>query len=300
MLTFSPFIRKTAVVGVGFLLVFAMPMKGECQEEEGFSYEQLEAFLQKIPETQENIRIGRRLYQEKCVWCHGIDGDGRGAAAMGMGERGNPKPRNFRTAQYKIRSTETGQLPMDEDLFNTLTRGMPGTSMLAWSGLSEEERWQLVYYIKTFSDRFKEETPVPITIDEPGPPTFKNLAKGRWLYHNIECGKCHGPEGRGNGPSAAQIKDSQENPIRVADLNNGGNFIGGNSVIDIYRTLYTGLGGSAMPSFAGTITDDQLWHLTNYVHALSIEDSRVQALRQFWITAPPPLASQSTGSEDIE
>jgi len=42
------------------------------------------------------------------------------------------------------------------------------------------------------------------------------------------------------------------------------------------------LGGSAMPSFDESMDDEQLWHLTNYMHALSVDDPTLFNLRSFW------------------
>src|SRR5436189_155020 len=52
------------------------------------------------------------LYDRYCVACHGVDGDGAGPAAPWL----YPKPRDFVKAQYRWRSTGSGQPPADEDL----------------------------------------------------------------------------------------------------------------------------------------------------------------------------------------
>lgn len=252
-----------------------------------FTYTQETAFASRPPENAENVEVGRRLYEQKCVWCHGTSGRGDGPAALGMGERGNPKPRDLIKANYKIRSTPAGQLSTDEDLFAVLTRGMPGTAMVAWGGLSEEERWQLVYYTKTFSDRFVSEERTPIAIGEAVPATYESLAKGRWLFANLGCVPCHGSEGRGDGLTAASLKDGEGDPLRPRDLNNGVNYRGGNSVRDIYRSLTTGLGG-VMPAFQYVLNDEQRWHLANYVHALSVDDPQLVNLRQYWFAEGQP------------
>src|SRR6266705_5873335 len=62
---------------------------------------------------------GERLYQRYCVGCHGPAGDGAGENAPWI----DPKPRDFTLAVFKCRSTPTGTLPTDEDLFNAMTRG---------------------------------------------------------------------------------------------------------------------------------------------------------------------------------
>ena len=68
---------------------------------------------------------GKTIYEERCTQCHGVDGRGNGAAAPAL----MPRPRDFAAAQYKLRTTETGSLPTDDDLIRTITYGVPGTSM---------------------------------------------------------------------------------------------------------------------------------------------------------------------------
>src|SRR6266550_300318 len=100
------------------------------------------------------------------------------------------------------------------------------------------------------------------------------LKVGRQFYDSIGCRKCHGDQGRGDGPSAPTLKDDADFPIFAADLHQSWRFRGGGSVEDIYRRLRTGLDGTPMPSFADLIdqkflTDEELWRLAQYVRSLS-------------------------------
>ena len=95
---------------------------------------------------------GKVVYERKCAPCHGVKGDGKGAAA----ELLDPKPRDFTSGIYKVR-TSANKVPSDQDLFRLVTNGMPGTSMPGWAVLPEKDRWNVVAYIKTFAaDKFKE------------------------------------------------------------------------------------------------------------------------------------------------
>ncbi len=58
------------------------------------------------------------LYSSKCAICHGADGRGDGVAAYLL----QPKPRNFRTGEFRIVSTEN-QVPTEADLVRTITQG---------------------------------------------------------------------------------------------------------------------------------------------------------------------------------
>jgi len=73
-------------------------------------------------------------YRRFCTGCHGDLGDGEGENAPWL----DPKPRNFTLATFKCRSTPTGTLPTDEDLFNTVGRGLESSNMPSWNPLSNQ------------------------------------------------------------------------------------------------------------------------------------------------------------------
>ena len=258
-----------SIVGTLVRLTFFLAILALVRGQEPAAAPNLPTFVKPL-ESAENVRAGQALYKAKCVWCHGYKGQGDGPAALSLGDVGNPRPRDFTLGAYKIRSTPSGQLPTDDDLFMVLTRGMPGTSMLAWRGLTTDKRWQLVYYIKTFDPDFSSGAPrEPIRLPEPQPITTERVARGRQLYIDLDCWLCHGEGGRGNGPSAATLKDHREYPIEPTDLTNENQYKGGNTPWDIYRTLNTGMSGTSMPSYGDMFPDDMMWDLVNYVFLLS-------------------------------
>ncbi len=178
------------------------------------------------------------------------------------------KPRDFRPGIFKFRSTPTGSLPTDEDLFETVSRGLRGTGMIAQDDLPESERRAVVAYLKTFSERFESEKPqTPIPVPEPPPRTPELIAKGRELYEKAECFKCHGTKGRGDGPSATDLKDDWGYPIQATDLTRP--LKRGSAPEAIYRTMVTGLAGTPMPSYEGALSDEEFWALSFYVASLN-------------------------------
>ena len=214
---------------------------------------------------------GKAVYDKWCAGCHGDTGAGDGPAA----DRMLPRPRDFRRAVYQVRTTASGELPTDADLRAVIAKGMPGTAMPEWSSvLSEREIDDVIAYLKSFSTFFEGGKPQAIALGDAPRLGDDAVASGRQVYQKLECWKCHGQEGRGDGQSAPGLEDDWKHPIRAADLTEGWKFNGGHSVEAIYARLRTGLDGTPMPTFQDAVdqklvTDEQLWHLARYVHDLS-------------------------------
>ena len=215
---------------------------------------------------------GKAIYDRWCAECHGMTGAGDGSAAAYM----LPRPRDFTKAVYQIRTTASGEIPTTDDLRRIIDEGMPGTAMPGWKEkLSESERDQVIAYLESFSRFFQGDRPSPIEIS--GEPGGGSAEEGRQVYEKLDCFKCHGDAGRGDGNSAPTLTDDWDHPIRAADLTESWHFNGGSSVRDIYVRLRTGLDGTPMPSFTdavegGLITDEQLWRVAQYVRGLSPEE----------------------------
>lgn len=210
------------------------------------------------------LELGRLVYEQNCAICHGAWGDGRGMAAHMLGTQ----PRDLQKGIFKFRSTPSGSLPTDEDLFQTVSQGLHGTGMIGQSFLSEGERRAVVAYLKTLSKRFESEKPQePVSLPKPPPQTPELIARGKELYQEAECFKCHGTEGRGDGPAAEGLKDDWGFPIQPADLTRP--LKRGSSAEAIYKTLVTGLDGTPMPSYEGALSDNEFWALSFYVASLN-------------------------------
>jgi mono/diheme cytochrome c family protein len=213
--------------------------------------------------TETSRSKGERVYLQRCAACHGKRGDGRGWAAATL----PIEPRDFTAGVYKVRSTPTGTIPTDDDLFSTISRGMHGTPMMAWRGLPEDERWALVSRIKAFSPRFTQETAGP-TVEVPPEPAADDalLHEGERLWQRLRCATCHGT-GDGQGPSVALLQKDPGRRVRVRDLGRG-EFLRGTSARDIYLTLRTGMDGTPMGSYAEGLTPRDTWALAAYVRSL--------------------------------
>ena len=215
-------------------------------------------------ETPGSASKGRVLYQRYCMSCHGPRGDGRGETAEWLAV----KPRDFRQGVFKWRSTPSGSLPLISDLDKTILEGIYNTSMPPWYPIGHKARLDLIAYIQTFSPRWQTEQPQPpITI--PAEPAYskESVDRGRTVFEKNECAKCHGDEGRGDGPSSTTLHDDWGNPIVPYDLTSG-HLKGGDTAEDIYRVFMTGLSGTPMPSFSRTIEPDEAWDLVHYIQSL--------------------------------
>jgi len=228
---------------------------------------------------------GATWYFRYCWGCHGARGNGEGENAPYV----TPTPRNFVAAVFKCRSTVSGFLPTDEDLYNSLYRGFITSNMPSWKALTSQNRADLVAFIKTFSARWVTEKPgEPIKVPEEPKVTIESIKHGKELYTKLECWKCHGPEGRGDGPSASTLTDSNDQPIRPYNFYTGNRFKCGTTNHDLYKIFMTGLDGTPMPSFADVIKPEDAWDLVHYLRTLQIWNKSPEL--ELWESTPEGAA----------
>ena len=220
-----------------------------------------------VAESPEVIAKGKKTYEKNCINCHGEKGDAVAPASARL----YPEPRDFTLGLIKMKTTARDELATDADIFNVITKGMPGTAMPAWPELANDVRWGLVYYIKSFSDRYKEaKAPAPIKVGSPIPSSSESIEKGKDLFDNkAQCNSCHGDAGRGNGDLALDLETDWETPIFPRDLTKRWTFRRGGDPEDIYYTIRIGVEGTPMPSFAEDLDEEETWHVVNYVLSLS-------------------------------
>ncbi len=269
------------VIGL-FLLIYFLNAKKEEVGKEGKG----KIFQQSMEET---LSQGKKAYQKYCAACHGEKGDGKGIFAKFV----YPKPRDFTAGVFKLRSTPSGSVPTDNDLEKTIKQGMTGTAMPSFAYLDEKLIKSIVQYIKEFAVKcvgekcikfFEARKSAPMEIPPKIEKTEQLLALGKSFYKEVQCGKCHGDSGRGDGPSAEDLKDRWGYPIKVRNFTKG-EYLGSNTETDLLKRFLTGMDGSPMPSFidsikemAGENTEKQkqlLWGLVYYVKSLEEKDVKI-------------------------
>ena len=193
------------------------------------------------------VQRGRGVYLKYCVGCHGPNGDGKGPAA----DRLLTRPRDFTSGVFKFRSTDSGSLPLETDLYRTITRGLSRVSMPAFPLLPETEKLAVIEYIKTFYPRWEEEKDQRAIVPVPRAPADLRepvrAARGRIVYLEMQCSQCHGVDGQGTGATRTEYIDAWGHEQRPFNFTRG-SLKGGDDPQDIYRTFHTGL-RSIMPAY---------------------------------------------------
>lgn len=270
--------------GLVFLILFLISGCSENHFKEG------KTFAGGIYASAEALNSGKTTYTEYCMPCHGVNGDGKGPSAKGL----QIPPRNLKLGMYKFGRVVPGELPHDEDFYKILKEGLEGTAMLPWKDLSPVQLFNLVQYMKTFAPEQWEgkERKLGVTIVPTRDP-FKDdkagaIERGKAVYHIVaRCWLCHRayvshaeysklnekingkPETEFNTEmyrlklqpndydSASVPPEFTYDPIRSAK-----------NLEELYVRISAGVAGTSMPSWKGTLPDEDIWAVTYYVKYL--------------------------------
>lgn len=217
------------------------------------------------PFTMLEAEAGKDLFARECSACHGTLGAGDGPASTFL----DPLPRDFTKKVFKFRTTESGKPPLPEDVLATLERGLPGSAMPSFAFLPLEERRRAAAYVFKLSGLLGKPEPPPFPDPGPAPDfTAADVERGRELFTQQGCVACHGESGRGDGPSAATLKDNAGRPLRPRDFTSGV-FRGGAQPRDLFYRIFAGIDGTPMPAFAESVPDEpDRWALVAFVKSL--------------------------------
>ena len=222
---------------------------------------------------------GKMLYQQLCASCHGKSGQGNGPLAASL----IPRPLNFVKARYKLRSTPFGQLPTDQDIYRTISVGVPGTSMPPWKGaLSSAKIWALVTYLKSLSPRFGKEQRVPFSV----PKSPGDRVRGKALFTQAKCFMCHGYTGRGDGEILTTLNYEWGHIHKAPDFTNRASFKGGSSPQAIFFRISGGLHDTPMGGYQKLLRSQERWDLAHYISALSKGSRKKPSPTPYRLNAP--------------
>ncbi len=125
--------------------------EGEHNEEEEMAGEHAEAghdipeeaaeLANPVEATETSVEAGEALFAANCAVCHGVEGRGDGPTAETL----DPPPADLHADHVQVLA--------DGELFWVITHGVEGTGMPPWEDvLTEEERWHVVNFIRTFEE----------------------------------------------------------------------------------------------------------------------------------------------------
>jgi mono/diheme cytochrome c family protein len=191
------------------------------------------------PPQPPDLANGARIFADRCASCHGPGGAGDGPLVR-AGSVSSP-------ASFIDPATARDQTP--RDWFDTITNGRLEMLMPPWrDALSEQERWDVAYYTYTLHY------------------DAGQLMLGQAIWE-AECADCHGMTGRGDGPQAA---------VAGRDVNDLTDQAAGAVISDAVMYTYVAEGaGDAMPAYADTLTEAEMWASVAYARALALANREV-------------------------
>ncbi len=211
------------------------------------------SYVWRFSTSTENLVLGKSLFETNCAACHGMDGTGKVLGA----------------ADFTDLRLVDSLAPRDLYLIVTQGKG----SMPAWQGrLSQNERWAVIDYLRTFSY----DPALPGEVVSVPPPTATAaatvcdptylaqsnpfawddkaaIAAGQVIFSQ-SCVICHGRDGSGSLPGAPNFTMAQTQSALRA---NSGEFL-----------CVVAEGRNAMPGWKETLTVKQIWQALTYIATL--------------------------------
>ncbi len=209
------------------------------------------------------------------------------------------KPRDFQLGVFKCRSTPTGTLPADQDLFDTIARGFdrskcrhgtPSPSKSAptsWPGLSTSLRAGQTKNLEPQS-RFLPSRKSPRSASRRAAMCLQECSAGSATASRVW------PMGPRLRPSP-MIRAALSQPFNFTE---GSRPKCGDTDRDIYRIFMTGLDGTPMPSFADNIKPDEAWDLVFYLRTFMSQNSKEKEMaKQLGLKPVDPNAPVAPASQ---
>lgn len=274
-------------MGIKFILLISLFSAIACSDNH---FKEDKFFAGGVYASAHQLNLGKTVYTEYCMACHGEKGDGKGVASKGL----IPPPRNFTLGIFKFGKVLAGELPHDSHLIEIIQKGLHGTGMLKWD-ISNDQALAVVQYIKSFAPQAWEGKdkklgePIIATKDPFGLARRSSaIERGKVVYHGVaQCYTCHRAyvpfeelskiQKEVNGEALSE-NDPENYKLKLQDSDHGYKNIppdftwhairSVNSIEDLYIRLAAGVGGTTMPSWKDTLSDDDIWAAAYYVDYL--------------------------------
>lgn len=256
---------------------------------------------------------GAKLFARHCAACHGKDGN----ADTFVAELLRPRPAAFKHGIFKLASTDNG-VPTEEDLVATLKRGMPGSVMMSWSWLPEQDLRDLAREVQRLAiagragdirrtsaigghgmseaeaiTEAEKQLRAGATVEVGQPAILGDevLAAGGKLFRR-HCATCHGTDGRGLPATRGLPADGTW--LWPRDFTSG-YLRGGASAQDLTFRVRAGMPGAHMPPTVLSSAEVQV--LVAYVQSL-IPEHAGQHHVQWQRTVTAPRIPELPGDHD--
>lgn len=125
---------------VALLMSLALSACSAEEYEYSTDYSEIEVPVARLSSDEAKER-GRELFLDKCALCHGKRGDGKGVRSSALSRR----PPDFANPEWQDETTP-------RQMFKVVSEGKRGTSMPAWPTLSEDQKWDVVAYVRSLAE----------------------------------------------------------------------------------------------------------------------------------------------------
>ena len=106
-------------------------------------------------------------------------------------------------------------------------------------------------------------TEAQAVVRNPIPPTSDSVAAGQVVYQRY-CQTCHGVNGRGDGPGGVDLEPPPADLAIHVPLHGDA---------DIFEFISNGIEGTAMVGLSDNLTDEETWHVINFIRAQAEEQN---------------------------
>ena len=175
----------------------------------------------------DDLARGRLLFGEHCATCHGATGQADGPGIRGL----SPAPANLAEHEYST-----------ERLADVLWNGVAGAAMPAWRDYPPADLAALAAAVRAMSRV------------QPNPPVPESLVELGARVYGENCVQCHGEQGAGDGPAAAQLPMAPTNFNRQRP-----------SLDRTLRILRNGVAGTPMAPWTSRLSDAELIAVAHHV-----------------------------------